>query len=316
MRASRWMLCLTLAAALLVGTTGATSAAPKAKAPAAAKVKPGPDCNGRGVPLSKVSIQLWTFAEYIGFGTDAATQRRLEEVLRRLREMGYRNVEPFTLSGLTPEEFRALLDRYGLKAPSRHVEVGRPTSPVDFEAILEENRRLGIKYFGSGGTPRDQLTTEADWIAYAEYLNELGEMARKAGQTLMIHNHDWEFETTFGGRTVFEILMEHTDPRNVVFQLDLYWATNGGGLDNPVEVLERYGKRIELFHVKDMAPGTFPGRIEIVGEGIIDFPEIFSASHGPARYYVVEHDPRFGDPTFDPFEAAQAGIDYLRCVRF
>ena len=70
-------------------------------------------------------------------------------------------------------------------------------------------------------------------------------------------------------------------------------------------MLERYGNRIQLFHVKDMAAGPFPGRIEIVGEGIIDFPEIFAATQGPVRYYVVEHDPRFGDPTFDPFEAAE-----------
>ena len=55
---------------------------------------------------------------------------------------------------------------------------------------------------------------------------------------------------------------------------------------------ERYGDRIELFHVKDMAAGPFPGRIEIVGEGIIDFPEIFAAATGQIRYYVVEHDPR------------------------
>ena len=43
---------------------------------------------------------------------------------------------------------------------------------------------------------------------------------------------------------------------------------------------------------------------------------MFAASQGPVRYYVVEHDPRFGDPTFDPFEAAAAGFEYLRCVRF
>jgi sugar phosphate isomerase/epimerase len=110
--------------------------------------------------------------------------------------------------------------------------------------------------------------------------------------------------------------MANTDRKNVVFQLDIYWATNGGGLDNPVNVLERYGKRIQLFHVKDMAAGPFPGPIEIVGEGIIDFPTIFAASKGPVRYYVVEHDPRFGDPTFDPFEAAEKGFAYLDCVRF
>jgi sugar phosphate isomerase/epimerase len=275
-----------------------------------------PDCAGRGVPVSKISIQLWTFAEYVGFGTDAATIARLEEVLSSLSEMGYRNVEPFTLSGLSAEDYRALLDKYGLKASARHVNVGTPENPADIEAIIEENRILGIQFFGSGSTPIFPLiyTTEAEWIAYAEYLNELGAVARQQGQTLMVHNHDIEFETVFGDQTVFDILMANTEPKNVVFQVDLYWATNGGA--DPVELIERYGNRIQLFHVKDMAAGPFPGRIEIVGEGIIDFPEIFAATQGPVRYYVVEHDPRFGDPTFDPFEAAQKGFDYLNCVNF
>src|SRR5687767_5420321 len=64
------------------------------------------ECSGRGVPDSKISIQLWTFAEYVGFGTDAATHARLETVFAALSEMGYRNVEPFTLSGLTAEQYR------------------------------------------------------------------------------------------------------------------------------------------------------------------------------------------------------------------
>jgi sugar phosphate isomerase/epimerase len=74
----------------------------------------------------------------------------------------------------------------------------------------------------------------------------------------MVHNHNWEFQRVFGGRTAYDILMAYTEPRNVVFQVDLYWATNGGGIANPVELLERYGNRIQLFHVKDMAAGPFP----------------------------------------------------------
>jgi sugar phosphate isomerase/epimerase len=307
----RWLVRAALVAAVAASVTlGSVAAASAASADR--------ECAGRGVPVSKISVQLWTFADYIGFGSDPATIARTEEVFRRLSEMGYRNVEPFTLSGLSAEEYRALLDKYRLTASGRHVDVGTPENPVDFDQILAENKTLGIKYFGSGSTPIFPLvyTTEAQWVAYAEYLNELGARARKAGQTLMVHNHDIEFEVSFRGQTVFDILMANTDRKNVVFQLDIYWAANGGGLDNPVNVLERYGKRIQLFHVKDMAAGPFPGPIEIVGEGIIDFPEVFAASKGPVRYYVVEHDPRFGDPTFDPFEAAQEGFDYLECVTF
>ena len=112
-----------------------------------------PDCAGRGVPDSKISIQLWTFAEYIGFGTDAATIERTRTVFQSLSDMGYRNVEPFTLSGLSAEDYRALLDKYGLKASARHVDVGRPENPADIDQIIADNKTLGIKYFGSGSTP-------------------------------------------------------------------------------------------------------------------------------------------------------------------
>ena len=64
------------------------------------RVSPSTGLRGAGRSgVNKISIQLWTFAEYVGFGEDAATIARLETVLGELSEMGYRNVEPFTLSG-------------------------------------------------------------------------------------------------------------------------------------------------------------------------------------------------------------------------
>jgi len=294
-----------IAAAMLAACIGAQGAATASAA--------APDCAGRGVPDNKISIQLWTFAEYIGFGDDAATIERTREVFEFLSETGYRNVEPFTLSGLSAEDYKALLDEYGLKASARHVGIGTPEEPADFDQIIEENRTLGIKYFGSGSTPifPEVYTTKEEWLAYAAYLDELGEAARKAGQRLMIHNHHIEFLRSFDGQTVYDLLAENTDPRNVVFQLDLYWATNAGV--DPLELIEQYGNRIQLFHVKDADEN---GDIDIVGEGTIDFPSIFAAAGGSTRYFVVEHDPRFGDPTFDPFEAAEKGFAYLDCVTY
>src|SRR6478752_10564807 len=124
-----------------------------------------PDCTGHGVPVNKISVQLWTFAEYIGFGTDQATIARTEEVFRRLSAMGYRNVEPFTLSGMSAADYRALLDKSGLKASARHVDVGTPEHPTDFDQILADNKVLGIHYFGSGATPifPPIYSTKAQW---------------------------------------------------------------------------------------------------------------------------------------------------------
>ena len=294
-----------------------------AAAPAAAAQ---PDCTGRGVPVNKISVQEYTFAEYIGFGADAAAQARLERVLAFLSETGYRNIELFTLSGLSAEDMRALLDEYGIKAPSRHVDLGTPENPANLDKILAENRTIGIKHFGSGATPRN-YTTEAQWKAYAAYLDQVGERARKAGQTLMVHNHNWEFTTAFGDTTPYDVLLANTDPRNVVFQVDLYWSTNGLGTaagatsvgqadDLSAQLVRRLGNRAQLFHVKDMATGAFPGRIEIVGRGGIDFPSIFAESQGPVRFYIIEHDPRFGDASFNPFTAAAEGFAYLSCATY
>src|SRR3954454_13148220 len=204
------------AACIVLGSAGSATAAQ-------------PTCTGHGVPVNKISVQLWTFAEYIGFGTDQATIARTDEVFRRLREMGYRNVEPFTLSGMSAAAYRALLDKYVLKASARHVDVGTPENPTNFDQILADNKVLGIKYFGSGATPIFPLIyhSEAEWVRYAQYLDALGQRARQAGQTLMFHNHNVEFEQKFAGRTVYDILMANTDPRNVVSLLDLYWATYG-----------------------------------------------------------------------------------------
>ena len=34
------------------------------------------------------------------------------------------------------------------------------------------------------------------------------------------------------------------------------------------------------------------------------------------KYYVIEHDPRFGGTAFDPYKAAADGFDYLSCVSY
>ena len=231
----------------------------------------------------------WTFAEYIGFGTDAATQARLEEVLAFLSKTGYRNVELFTLSGLTAEQIARPARQVrpeGEVAPRGRRHAGESVGLRADPGGQQDPRRHVLRHPARRRSSRSIYTTEAEWIAYAEYLDELGAQARKAGQKLMVHNHDVEFETVFGDQSVYDILVANTDPRNVVFQVDLYWSTRGLGVasgatsvdeadDLSADLLRQLRNRVQLAHVKDMATGTFPGRIEIVGEGGIDFPALF-----------------------------------------
>ena len=221
-----------------------------------------PDCTGRGVPVNKISIQEFTFAGYLGSSTGEDARAKLETMLAFLRDTGYRNIELYTLNGLPATEVRALLDEYGIKASARHVNVGTPTAPVDLDAILAENKILGIKDFGSGSTPRN-YTTQAQWVAYAEYLDALGERARKAGQTLMVHNHNHEFATARRGgavrrpagphgpaqrRVPGRPVLVHARPRRREGATSVSQAD-----DLSAQLVRRLGNRAQLFHVKDMS---------------------------------------------------------------
>lgn len=275
--------------------------------------------NKHSISDDEIAIQLWNFAAYVGFGTDAATQARLEEVLRRLSEIGYRNVEPFTFNGLTAAQFKALLDKYRLRAPSRH----GPVAIATFAQTLADSKTLRQRYVGSGGFPAPGISTYELTLATAIVMNELGRRSVRNGTGKFYgHNHQQEFRTrhtdpvTGVTKSAWEILVENTDPRYVTFQLDVLWATDGGA--DPVDLLRRYGDRIFSLHVKDGINVAAPANATPVpmGDGEMVFEPILRAAEGHVRYYIYEQDPPFGDPSFDPFASARKGFDYLDRVRF
>ena len=315
MHLSRTLLAILLSTVILVVAGGGVVAA-------SATTGQGDDRGGgsrHSISDDEISIQLWNFAAYVGFGTDAATQAKLEEVLRRLSEMGYRKVEPFTFNGLTAAEFKALLDKYRLKAPSRHGDV----SITNFARTLADSKTLRQKYVGSGGFPTPGIGSYEHTLATAIVMNELGRRSVRNGTGKFYgHNHQQEFRTKYTDpvtgelKSAWQILVENTDPRYVTFQLDVLWATDGGA--DPVTLLERYGKRIFSLHVKDGINVAAPVNATPVpiGQGEIVFEPILRAAEGHVRYYIYEQDPPFGDPNFDPFASAQAGFNYLDRVRF
>ena len=200
----------------------------------------------------EISIQLWNFAAYVGRGTDAATQAKLEEVLRRLSEIGYRKVEPFTFHGLTAVQFKALLDKYQLKAPSHLGDV----SITNFATTLADSETLRQRFVGSGGFPTPGIDGYQDTLATAIVMNKLGRRSvRNRTGKLYGHNHQGEFRTryvdpaTSATKSAWQILVENTDRRYVTFELDVLWATDAGA--DPVSLLRRYGRRIFSLHVKD-----------------------------------------------------------------
>jgi sugar phosphate isomerase/epimerase len=280
--------------------------------------------SGRTVPANKISIQLWTFNRYIGSGDRAAEApagapgpeatpaERLEFVFAYLSEVGYRNIEPFSFHGLTAEQFKALADEYGLAVPSRHMS----TNEASWDANLADAKLLGQHWTGSGGFASPGTGSYADTLATAATMNRLGERSVKNGTGRIFgHNHDGEFRTRYVDtqgdgtlKSAWQILVENTDPRWVDFQLDVGWATIGG--EDPVALIEQFGDRIALLHVKDVA--DIASRTQTtVGQGIVDWAAVFAASQGNVKQYVIEQ-----DPPVEPFSFAAESFEYVDCLVF
>jgi hypothetical protein len=74
----------------------------------------------------------------------------------------------------------------------------------------------------------------------ADFFNEVGRIAAERDMEFFYHNHFQEFQR-FGDKTVYELLMEYTDPDLVKFELDTYWAYRGGA--DPIELFRTYPER-------------------------------------------------------------------------
>lgn len=68
----------------------------------------------------------------------------LPGTLKKIKEMGYEGVEPYTCTITTPEEFRKLLDDNGLKAFSSHVSV-QEYENNGFEKVVQMYKTVGVR---------------------------------------------------------------------------------------------------------------------------------------------------------------------------
>jgi sugar phosphate isomerase/epimerase len=286
----------------LLGTAaGAAGAA--ALAPVTAEAHHGHHGHGHGggellCPRQNIGIQLWTVRDL----ADAD----LPGLLQLLADIGYREIEPFSYHGRTPEEFRALLDDAGLRLIGFHVGWDRWTG--DRDAVFEEMQLLKTPFAGVSGIFPNPPATTAAYREIAATLNQIGEEAADAGIRFYWHNHAYEFARD-RGRYLYDILVEETDPDLVFFELDIYWAVTGGV--DPLRYLESRRQpqwRWPLFHAKDRdANGDFAD----LGTGTIDFARIFSAlDNKHYHHYLVER-----DSLVHPAETARIGYEYLRNLR-
>jgi sugar phosphate isomerase/epimerase len=303
-----------------IGTGAAAAVAPTALAHGGGR---GQGASGR-VPKSRRSSQLYSWRRIMD-----RSQADAERMLRALGEMGYTQVERAGNYGWTAQEFKRVLDRYGLWAHSSHDGPGFPTRTgwqAGYRTALEYGVEIGQKFTGLAwfpDSPESRYSDEATWHRLADVMNEAGRIAKdEFGLQFFYHNHDFEFRNRFNGRPAYDILLAETDWNYVKFELDLYWIVYGG--ESPVHYLSADPARFPLYHVKDRTwrdRGPDIQDWEDVGPGSIDFPDCFDAGDGRGldKQYVIEHDwPQLSHPGDEQAElkTARAGIEYLRNVRW
>jgi sugar phosphate isomerase/epimerase len=147
--------------------------------------------------------------------------------------------------------------------------------------------------------------------ATASRLDRLAERIGAAGGRLLYHNHEFEFGGGSGraetdDRTAFEWVVDATT--HLGFELDVGWAT-AAGVD-PVTLLDRFGDRIPLVHLKDVRldHGASRGGVPVdLGHGDVGLRGVLEAAdRNGVEWVVFEHD----DPA-DPARTVHEAADWL-----
>jgi sugar phosphate isomerase/epimerase len=180
------------------------------------------------------------------------------------------------------KELKALIAGIGLKTPSGHFDYATLEEKVDYAA------ELGLEYMICAVIPRPFWDSLDGFRQAAEHLNKIAAKAQAAGLKFGYHPHNYEYRPLPGGRGI-DVVMKEFDPA-IRLELDIYWAVEGG--QNPLELMEKYSKRLELIHIKDRkpfsgfsyAPDEHGAHFTEAGSGTIDW----KADLGEARRLGVK----------------------------
>jgi len=235
--------------------------------------------------------------------------------LTKVHDFGFHLVELAGTYGQTPEEFTALLKKNHLQAVAGHFSYERFRD--DPEGVAKEAKALGLEYAGTAWVPHEGQVTE-DWAKEtAKVFNRAGEVLSKHGIKFYYHNHGYEFVPHLTG-TLFDVLMKETDPKLVWFEMDVMWAVFPG--QDPTKLMEKYGNRWALMHLKDLKKGVPTGSLSggtdnkngvVIGTGQTDWASLLRASQkAGVKYYFIEDE----SPTV--LEQIPQSLKYLESLKF
>ena len=168
----------------------------------------------------------------------------LKEALKYFSEVGYDGVELIgtNTDGMTVEELKNYLKELNLNVLVV-TSMGKPGE-------MEFAREIGASYL-TAFLEHFEPTREA-LLPICEELNKKGQLYRDHGLTMVVHNHDDEFDWVIGeeGQTyVYDVILQNTDPDLVKLEFDTGWAARMGV--DCAAFVRKYPGRFPLIHVKE-----------------------------------------------------------------
>jgi sugar phosphate isomerase/epimerase len=278
------------------GALGAAALSSFACKPAAV---PAPEATGPVAdPKSfNIGLQLYTVRANI--------EKDLVLTLKEVNKIGYKYIELANYAngkfyGLSPEEFKKIVDDIGLEILSSHTQVeGKGITLDNAKLMAESHAKVGAKYCVQPWINAEDRTIDKFHKMVADW-NKVGEIMKENGIKFGYHNHNFEFKNMDGVVPYFDIYMKEMDKDLITMEIDLFWATKAG--IDIVDMFNKYPGRFELFHMKDgyttEAPFFEPVSVDFapVGTGLVNFKDILAAKDvAGMKYMIVEQDCTFTD---------------------
>ncbi len=253
-----------------------------------------------------LAVQLWSFRHDF--------EKDVPGTLRRVRARGFTHVELAGYYNLTAQQFKAELDKAGLKAISMHVGFDEIQSKLD--EIIQDAKLFGVTAVGVPWI--NSPFTKGDCEKAIAVFNQAGEKLAAHGLTFFYHPHGYEFVPNEGGAgTLFDLLLAKTNPKFVKLQLDTLHVAHPG--QDPAALLRKFPGRFVSLHLKDLRKDKAPDNTGEVkdedgrplGQGKINWPVVLKAAQREGvKWYILE------DETPTVWQGVAQSLRYLERVRF
>lgn len=244
--------------------------------------------------MAKLGLQLYTIKD--------AVRSDFVGALRRVAEIGYEGVEFAGYHDMPADVLGRVLDETNLSAAATHILLADLESRFDRE--VETCKTLRCQTLICPFIPREDRADADGWHRVAERFNVVGERIHRKGLRFLYHHHGFDFEPIEHTRG-FDILLEHTDPMYVGFELDCYWL-EVAGIDS-IGFYQSHADRVPSLHLKNMRSRIDHHDVEL-GEGAIDIAALVNAARGRNIEWLVVEQEQFDR---DPMESVAINYRHL-----